>query len=185
MSSLINFDISYNCLEGPLPNNKAFNEAPFGALRNNKDLCGNASSLKACSSSTTQSKNLGEKRRNKVVIFFIVPILGTMVLSLIVVGILYAFLKHLRLRNKLNNPREAQNGNMFSIWSYDGKMVYERIIEATEEFDSKYCVGVGGCGSVYKVELQLGQVVVVKTFIQYRIIGLPMQRLSEMRFVLC
>ena len=118
-------------------------------------------------------------------IFFIVPILGTMVLSLIVVGILYAFPKHLRLRNKLNNPREAQNGNMFSIWSYDRKMVYERIIEATEEFDSKYCVGVGGCGSVYKVELQLGQVVVVKNFIQYMIIGLPMQRLSEMRFVLC
>ena len=64
-------------------------------------------------------------------------------------------------------------------------MVYERIIEATEEFDSKYWVGVGGCGSVYKVELQLGQVVVVKNFIQYRITGLPMQRLSEMRFVLC
>ena len=87
-----------------------------------------------------------------------------MVLSLIVVGIHYAFLKHLRLRNKLNNPREAQNGNMFAIWSYDGKMVYERIIEATasEEFDSKHCVGVGGCGSVYKAELQPGQVVAVK-----------------------
>jgi len=66
------------------------------------------------------------------------------------------------LRNKLNNPREAQNGNMFAIWSYDGKMVYERIIEATEEFDSKHCVGVGGCGSVYKAELQPGQVVAVK-----------------------
>ena len=49
----------------------------------------------------------------------------------------------------------------------------------------KWCMRVGGRGSVYKVELQLGQVVVVKNFIQYRIIGLPMQRLSEMRFVLC
>ena len=162
MSSLTNVDISYNCLEGPLPNNKAFNEASFGALRNNKDLCGNASSLKACSSSITRSKNRGGKMQNKVVIFFIVPILGSVVLSLIVVGIFYAFLKCLRLRNKLNNPREAQNGNMFAIWSYDGKMVYERIIEATEEFDSKHCVGVGGCGSVYKAELQPGQVVAVK-----------------------
>ena len=76
-----------------------------------------------------------------------------MVLSLIVVGILYDFLKHLRLRSKLNNTREAQNGNMFSIWSYDGKMVYEKIIEAIGEFNSKYCVGVEGCGSVYKAEL--------------------------------
>ncbi|KAL0017099.1 hypothetical protein SO802_004168 [Lithocarpus litseifolius] len=162
MSSLTNVDISYNCLEGPLPNNKAFSEASFGALRNNKGLCGNASSLKACPSYITWSKNVGEKRRNKVVIFFVVPILGTMVLSLIVVGILYAFLKRLRLRNKLSNPREEKNGNMFAIWSYDGKMVYERILEATEEFDSKHCVGVGGCGSVYKAYLQPGQVVAVK-----------------------
>ena len=33
---------------------------------------------------------------------------------------------------------------MFANWSYDGKMVYENIIEATEEFDSKHCVEVGG-----------------------------------------
>ena len=45
---------------------------------------------------------------------------------------------------------------MFAIWSYDGKMVYESIIEATEEFDSKHCVGVGGFGSVYKAKLQSG-----------------------------
>ncbi|KAM4094978.1 hypothetical protein ACB094_06G235100 [Castanea mollissima] len=53
---------------------------------------------------------------------------------------------------------------MFELWSYDGKMVYESIIEATEGFDSKHCVGVGGCGSVYKVELQTGQIVAVKKF---------------------
>ncbi|KAK7827938.1 mdis1-interacting receptor like kinase 2 [Quercus suber] len=46
--------------------------------------------------------------------------------------------------------------------SYDGKMVYENIIEATKEFDSKYCIGVGGYGSVYKAELQTSQVVAVK-----------------------
>ena len=69
-----------------------------------------------------------------------------------------------KTEEQLNNTREAQNGNMFANWSYDGKMVYENIIEATEEFDSKHCVGVGGCGSVYKVELQLGQVVAVKKF---------------------
>ena len=69
---------------------------------------------------------------------------------------LYIVLKCLRLRNKVNNIREAQNGNMFAIGSYDGKMVYESIIEATKEFDSKHCVGVGGSGSVYKAELQSG-----------------------------
>ena len=89
MSSLTNVDISYNCLEGPLPNNKAFSKAPFEALRNNKGLCGNASSLKACPSSITWSKNASGKKQNKVVIIFIVPILSILFLSMIVFGILY------------------------------------------------------------------------------------------------
>ncbi len=66
------------------------------------------------------------------------------------------------MRKIEDKPREAQNDNLFAIWSYDGKMVYENIIAATEEFDSKYCIGVGGCGSVYKVELPTNQVVAVK-----------------------
>ena len=82
MSSSTNVDISYNCLEGPLPKNKAFREALFKVLRNNKGLCGNASSLKACPSSITWSKNRSEKRQNKVVIIFTVPILSIMFLSI-------------------------------------------------------------------------------------------------------
>lgn len=42
--------------------------------------------------------------------------------------------------------------------------MYESIVKATNEFNSKHCVGVGGCGSVYTAELQSGQVVVVKKF---------------------
>ena len=71
-------------------------------------------------------------------------------LSIIIFRILYIVLKRSRLRNRINNIREAQNGNMFAIWIYDGKMVHESIIEAAKEFDSKYCVGVGGCGSLTK-----------------------------------
>ena len=60
-----------------------------------------------------------------------------------------------------DKPKEAKNDNLFAIWSYDGKMVYENIIKATEEFDSKYCIGVGGYGSVYKADLPIGQVVAI------------------------
>ncbi|XP_062009016.1 probable leucine-rich repeat receptor-like protein kinase At1g35710 [Rosa rugosa] len=59
-------------------------------------------------------------------------------------------------------PGEVQTENLFSIWSYDGKLVYEDIIESTEEFDSKHCVGAGGHASVYKAKLQTGQIVAVK-----------------------
>ncbi|KAJ1421471.1 Tyrosine-protein kinase, active site [Sesbania bispinosa] len=57
---------------------------------------------------------------------------------------------------------EQQNGELFSIWSYDGKIIYENIIEATENFDDKYLIAVGGQGCVYKVELPTGMVVAVK-----------------------
>ncbi|KAF8034978.1 hypothetical protein BT93_C1109 [Corymbia citriodora subsp. variegata] len=41
-------------------------------------------------------------------------------------------------------------------------MAYESIIEATKEFDVKYCIGVGGHGTVYKAQLQIGETVAVK-----------------------
>ncbi|GMP79886.1 hypothetical protein CsSME_00035221 [Camellia sinensis var. sinensis] len=41
-------------------------------------------------------------------------------------------------------------------------MVYENIIEATENFSTKHCVGEGGCGTVYRADLPSGQVVAVK-----------------------
>ncbi|XP_026420008.1 probable leucine-rich repeat receptor-like protein kinase At1g35710 [Papaver somniferum] len=57
---------------------------------------------------------------------------------------------------------KAQFQNPFSVWNYEGKIVYEDIIEATEDFDTTYCIGTGGYGSVYKAELSTGQVVAVK-----------------------
>ncbi|MED6214507.1 hypothetical protein PIB30_103666 [Stylosanthes scabra] len=41
-------------------------------------------------------------------------------------------------------------------------MVYEDIIEATQDFDNKYLIGVGGFGSVYKAKMSSGQVVAAK-----------------------
>ncbi|KAM0026520.1 putative protein kinase RLK-Pelle-LRR-XI-1 family [Helianthus debilis subsp. tardiflorus] len=62
-------------------------------------------------------------------------------------------------RNKVRT--QVTETNPFTIWSYDGKMVYESIIEALDDFDSKHIVGVGGHGTVYKAEL-LTQVLAVK-----------------------
>ncbi|KAL7176149.1 hypothetical protein ACSBR2_029668 [Camellia fascicularis] len=64
--------------------------------------------------------------------------------------------------NTKNEPRQVNNENLFAIWSYDGKMVYESIIETTENFSTKHCVGDGGCGIVYQADLTSGQVVAVK-----------------------
>ncbi|KAI4353748.1 hypothetical protein L6164_002677 [Bauhinia variegata] len=56
----------------------------------------------------------------------------------------------------------AKNGNLFCIWNYDGKIAFEDIIEAKEDFDIQYCIGTGGCGSVYKAKLHTGRIVAVK-----------------------
>lgn len=75
--------------------------------------------------------------------------------------------------------QESHHGNLFTIWSYDGKLVYDDIKEASDDFNDERCIGVGSHGSVYKVELSSGQTVAVK-----KLHSLPSDRntfLSEIR----
>jgi hypothetical protein len=157
MLSLGSIDLSYNQLEGPLPNTKAFREAPIEAFRNNKGLCGNVTGLKACPSEISLNRHF--KKENKVMKLILI-IFGILFLIFIVAGITSYVCS--RKRKTETQPKEADHQNMFAIWSYDGKMVYENIIDATEDFDDKHCIAVGGYGNVYKVELPTGQVVAVK-----------------------
>ncbi|KAG5612621.1 hypothetical protein H5410_023902 [Solanum commersonii] len=57
---------------------------------------------------------------------------------------------------------ESRNGDgWLSISTLDGKALYRDILNATEEFDAKFCIGQGGHGSVYKVNLpSLGNIAV-------------------------
>ncbi|TYJ32744.1 hypothetical protein E1A91_A05G056800v1 [Gossypium mustelinum] len=158
MLSLTSVDVSDNQLEGPLPDNKAFREASFEAFRNNKGLRGNITGLEVCSSKL--SSNVDRKKNSKIVIATVVPILFTLLLVFVVFGILSSSKR--RERNTENTPRVVASDNLFSVCNYDGKMMYKILVEATEEFDSKYCIGVGGYGSVYKTQLSDGQIVAVK-----------------------
>ncbi|CAL5414778.1 unnamed protein product [Camellia sinensis] len=158
MVSLTSIDVSYHQLEGPLPDIKAFQEAPFEALKGNKGLCGNATGLKAC----LTKLNTGdvEKKGKKVMLLTVLLVFGILFLLLMVLGIFMAFRK--KVRNTKNEPPRVNHDNVFAIRSYDGKMVYENIIEVTENFSAKYCVGEGGYGTVYRADLTNGQVVAVK-----------------------
>ncbi|RZC76268.1 hypothetical protein C5167_000382 [Papaver somniferum] len=163
MLSLTTINISYNELSGPLPNIKAFEDAPIDALKNNKDLCGNNSiGLKPCNSLVESGRKEDKFKRLLVILL---PSIGSLFLLLF---ILFSVLYLLRKRSMRNGAPTSQattintGRNLFSIWNYDGKIVYEDIIEATENFDAKYCIGTGGYWSVYKAELSTGQVVAVK-----------------------
>nr|XP_048332825.1 MDIS1-interacting receptor like kinase 2-like [Ziziphus jujuba var. spinosa] len=64
----------------------------------------------------------------------------------------------------VDEQRAAPIETYFATWNYDGKNVHEEILKATQNFDSKYCIGVRGYGSVYKAQLPTGEVVAVKKF---------------------
>ncbi|RZC86240.1 hypothetical protein C5167_007425 [Papaver somniferum] len=164
MVSLTIVDVSYNELSGPIPDIKAFKDAPLDALRENKGLCGNNSrGLRPCSAPAVTGRKEA-KHNNKLVLIIPLPLLGSLFFLFILFAIWF------RLRNRsvrnvatINQARAAYTRrNLFSIWNYNGKIVFEDIIEATKDFDNKYCVGTGGSGSVYKATLSTGQVVAVK-----------------------
>ena len=73
-------------------------------------------------------------------------------LTIFIVIVLLGYLFHSRnqvLKTQFES-RVTKNGNLFSIWTYDGKIAYEDITRAIEDFEIRYCIGTRGYGSVYK-----------------------------------
>ncbi|KAG2641168.1 hypothetical protein PVAP13_2KG165832 [Panicum virgatum] len=52
--------------------------------------------------------------------------------------------------------------DVLSVWNFDGKLAFEDITRATENFSDRYIIGSGGYGTVYKAQLQGGRLVAVK-----------------------
>ncbi|XP_042479796.1 MDIS1-interacting receptor like kinase 2-like [Macadamia integrifolia] len=160
MASLVSLDLSYNELEGVVPNNKVFRNASPQAFRNNKGLCGDLQNLLPCNQS---HRSKGSKKKGyKVVISIIASLIGIVFLALAIIGVFYLLRKKAKQGNIEATTRN--HGNIFSTWNFDGHIAYEDIIQITENFDSKYCIGIGTYGSVYKAVLPTGHVVALKKF---------------------
>ncbi|XP_043723503.1 MDIS1-interacting receptor like kinase 2-like [Telopea speciosissima] len=155
MVSLLSLDLSYNELEGTIPNSRVFKNASPQAFRNNKGLCGELQGLLPCNESHTIN-------RHKVIISIIASLIGTMLLAFAIIGVLFLLQKKVKKGN--TEVARRHNGNIFSILNFDGKIAFEDIIQATEDFDSKYCIGIGTYGNVYKATLPTGHVVALKKF---------------------
>jgi Leucine-rich repeat (LRR) protein len=157
LQGLTKVDVSYNKLEGPIPDIKAFREAPFEAIRNNTNLCGNATGLEACSA-LMKNKTV-HKKGPEVVFLTVFSLLGSLL------GLIVGFLIFFQSRRKKRLVETPQR-DVSVRWCPGGDLRYEDIIEATEEFDSKYCIGTGGYGVVYKAVLPSEQILAVKKFHQ-------------------
>ncbi|XP_059451355.1 MDIS1-interacting receptor like kinase 2-like [Corylus avellana] len=157
-ASYVSLNLSYNSFKCAIPCQYYNSDYASGMLIGNKDLCnGSFKVFPPCPEfSPTLSPTTNKSRITKLEI--LVPI--AIFLGFIVLG---GFL-HSRCKVKKTqcNSKETKNGNLFSIWNYDGHIAYEDIIEATEDFDIKYCIGTGGYGSVYKAKLPGGKVIALK-----------------------
>ncbi|KAG8482720.1 hypothetical protein CXB51_024317 [Gossypium anomalum] len=157
--NLGNLNLSFNSLRGQIPDGLLY-FAP-DTFTGNKDLCGSIQGFRPCPS----SPNVNRERNSKVVkhnlpIVILVPTLLFLVSTFVLV--IFILFRQYRAKALKSDPSPTKNGDLFSIWNFDGKIAFEDIIKATEDFDIKYCIGTGGYGSVYRAILPGGKVVALK-----------------------
>jgi len=154
MASLSTLDVSDNDLGGPIPSTRLLQNASASWFLPNKGMCGNLSGLPSCTSTPVAGHH---KLKTLVYLLPIALVVAFGFVAAIVVIIMLS-------RNK-RKPQESvtiEGRDLFSVWNFDGRLAFDDIVRATEDFDDKYIIGIGGYGKVYKAQLQDGQLVAVK-----------------------
>ncbi|CAH1413964.1 unnamed protein product [Lactuca virosa] len=153
LPSGIDIDLSNNELTGPVPLCSNFVNA---CLHGNSGLCGNFTGLKFCTSQIYKKKN--DPFHHQLILVIMLPLIGVILLGLFMCGLI-AYRKQTRHYPK--KPLDKEGGDYFSITSFDGGVVYDEILKATNNFDEAYSIGTGGYGTVYKAKLQPNNVLAV------------------------
>ncbi|XP_040933383.1 probable leucine-rich repeat receptor-like protein kinase At1g35710 [Gossypium hirsutum] len=147
LTNLINLNLSSNWLSGHIPS--SLGQLTSVALYDNKYLCGSIQGFLPCPST---NHNLG----------VIILVLTVLFLISYFALLIFILCRQYRAKALKHIPSPTKNGDLFCIWNFDGKIAFEDIIRATEDFDIKYCIGTGGYGSVYRAVLPSGKVVALK-----------------------
>ncbi|KAJ0802098.1 putative protein kinase RLK-Pelle-LRR-XI-1 family [Helianthus annuus] len=110
----------------------------------------------SCNAFSCKEHMTTHKRVHHLTIFLPI-IFGLCFLILVCV----CYKNHNATENKIQ-PQTIKHGNVCSILNYDGTIAYEDFINATEDFDLKYCIGTGGYGNVYEARLSDGKTFALK-----------------------
>ncbi|XP_059278122.1 MDIS1-interacting receptor like kinase 2-like [Lycium ferocissimum] len=95
-------------------------------------------------------------KKHKLILITVLPIMGALVLLCAFIGVLFMCDKIRKVKDV-----ERRGDGWVSISTLDGKTLYKDILNTTEEFDATFCIGQGGHGSIYKVNLpSLGNIAV-------------------------
>ncbi|GKU97153.1 hypothetical protein SLEP1_g10332 [Rubroshorea leprosula] len=152
-------NLSYNSFTGQVPND--LRRFPPSSFAGNKDLVNEQ--LTGSTSLTEHKRTSSKKSRHESLLRHLKIILvSTICLALVSLALLLLYRRIHRAKSKEADARPTKNGDIFSIWNFDGRVAYKDIIEATEDFDIRYCIGTGGYGSVYRALLPNGKVVALK-----------------------
>ncbi|THG12790.1 MDIS1-interacting receptor like kinase 2-like [Camellia sinensis] len=143
--SIKGLDLSYNPLNGQIPQ--------YGY-----DCPPPSQVLSQAINKTTCCKGINSSKKRIVMLTLLISLFITIFLGLLTFGCFLCRKTH----KKQTKARAMKNGDICSIWNYDGRIAYEDIIKATNDFDIKYCIGTGGYGSVYRAQLPSGKVVALK-----------------------
>ncbi|EYU22098.1 hypothetical protein MIMGU_mgv1a022059mg, partial [Erythranthe guttata] len=136
LSNLRNIDLSYNDLEGRVPFG-VWHAFPESSFRSNQRLL--------------PPRDLDS---TTLALFF-----GCLFYAIFIVFIYYYYFNG---KKTTSVEHDLNHRDIFKIWNYDGKIAYEDIIEATQDFDFTHCIGTGGYSSVHRAQLPTGKVVAVK-----------------------
>ncbi|KAJ4723865.1 putative Receptor protein kinase [Melia azedarach] len=158
MHGLSCIDISYNDLQGSIPNSTAFRDASIEELQGNKRLCGDVKGLSSC-----EAYHLHKKSLKKKWLVIVLSPLGSIFIAFVIITLFFLSRQRLRCSTEQNSSH-VNNLGFRSVLTFDGKIMYEEIITATNNFDDRYCIGKGGRTSVYKAELPSGDITAVKKF---------------------
>ncbi|CAI9276130.1 unnamed protein product [Lactuca saligna] len=129
----IDINLSFNELLGPVPPCANFINA---SIQGNPGLCGNATGVKLCASQIIKKKNY--LFHHKLFLVIMLPPIGAVLFGFFMCGLI-AYRK--QKKSSPHKPLEEESGDYFSITSFDGKVVYDDILKATNDFDEAYCIG--------------------------------------------
>jgi hypothetical protein len=138
MESLTIIDVSYNFLEGSVP--KGIRNASAEWFLHNEGLCGDFVGLSPCDMPSTDHR----RKHHKFLLSVGVPLL---VATILIAASVIAF--SIRRKKLSKSIADVGKRNVLSVWNFDGRMAFEDIINATENFDEKHCIGEGSYGSVF------------------------------------
>ncbi|PIN07006.1 Serine/threonine protein kinase [Handroanthus impetiginosus] len=158
MTSLTSFDFSYNKLSGPIPSGDRFSRGPANSFIGNSGLCGAAEGLSPCEATSSRSKS--QNNGAKILVGVIVPVVSLAILAAIIVGLL-VFRRKSKPYDEKTRTTKFENSESL-ILEREGKLTFGDIVQATDDFNEKHCIGRGGFGSVYRADLPNGQIVAVK-----------------------